>query len=225
MGKPKPVEFGNYRFENQKKAIEFVHNIIEEIGFCKSVKEKSPQYYETLLCLLYRHPESDIKLKDIIDLCIKPNMNGDKEIQIVKSDETNQDISWRIAIRGTGNTILTNLKSAMRYSIIPQVQFYRYQNQNENCTDQNCENKSHDLDIDHVNYFDCLVENFLRTVNDYTLTFNDAPDGSNRSCFKNEDKDWEVKWQSYHQKHAILTTLCKPCNQERKKYKKGSVIL
>ena len=225
MGKSKQVEFSNYRFETQTKAKEFVHNIIEEIGFCKSVKEKSPQYYETLLCLLYRHPDSDIKLKDVIDLCIKANMNGSKEIQIVKSDLTNEDISWHIAITGNRNTNLKNLISAMRYSINSHVQFYKY-NHNENCTNKDCDNKSSDLHIDHVNYFECLVENFLRTVNNiYPLMFNDAPDGSNRSCFANEDKDFEVKWQSYHQKHAILTTLCKPCNLKRKKYKKGSIVL
>jgi hypothetical protein len=162
----------------------------------------------------------------MIDLMIKPNMNGHKEINIVKSDGTKVDISWDDAITGNGNTALQNLKDAMRRSVDPQIQVYRYQHPNEKCTNPTCEKKSCDMQIDHVNYFDCLVENFLRTVNNsYPLTFSDAPDGSNRACFSIEDKDWEDRWKFFHEKHAILTTLCKPCNQERKKYKKGSVVL
>jgi hypothetical protein len=39
----------NRKFASQTKAKKFINDILKKLGFCESIKEKSPQYYEILL--------------------------------------------------------------------------------------------------------------------------------------------------------------------------------
>ena len=71
------------------------------------------------------HPESDMKLLDVIDLCIVNNKRNSKffEINLIRSNGQKEDISYRCCINKRNTNY--NLNQALRYAIEPQIKEFR----------------------------------------------------------------------------------------------------
>jgi hypothetical protein len=219
------INLGGHSFKTQKAAEEYVRGLIKGIGFCGSIRGVSEEAYRSVLEVLERHPNKSTKLFNMVDLCIRPNqMNRQAyEINVIRSDGTREDISWKVCITGKAKTKTDELYRALRYSINEQLYAYKQENPTDTC--RMCHKTAPKVHIDHIIHFECLVENFLRTVPAAPASFNDATDGSNRRCFRPEDEAWERAWQTYHERHATLRAVCQQCNLRREKYRAGSVVL
>ena len=217
-----PICFGSKTFKTQKAAEEYVRQLLKQIGFCASVKAVSESAYVDLLDVLNRHPNSTSKLENVVDLCIRHNiMNSSAyELNIVNSDGSMTDVSWRMCVTGKAKTSAQELLSALRYSIEPQIQHHRQNTNTIVCPLCQCDLTSSGTHVDHVVHFECVVDNF-KQCNKLAIPdkFDDATDGSHRKCFRSIDNEFENTWKTYHHTHAVLRTICKTCNLTREKYK------
>lgn len=181
-------------------------------GLCKSLKKERSEDFNDFMELFKYHPESEIKLLDVIDLCIVYNKRNSKcfEINLIKSNGEIQDISYRCCISQRRNNF--NLNQALRYAIEPQIQEFRYNNE------MKC-NFCHSIDnihIDHIIMFKDLVNEYLKTI--LKPIPNEFDDNEfNGSKFKIKDRQFERDWFIYHQNNAKLRCLCSKCNLSRKK--------
>lgn len=218
-----PVQFGKVKFNSQKEAKVYIKSVLSSIGFCSSVKaadiRNKTHKYNVLMNILQRHPESSKKLANVKDIKIIPNkMNKiDFEINLVKEDDTIEDISYNVCVTGKPKSNRQELLSALRYSIQNQIFDFRNNNNTDFC--DLCKKPTDGiLHIDHVVEFHKLVDDFHRQTTYLLPTeFEDVKDGTNRCKITNKDKKYEKQFQLYHQKHAILRPLCKHCNLSRNK--------
>ena len=76
------IHFGDVSFKTQTSAKAYVRSLMQEIGICQSVKGKSYDYYDKLLAITQRHPDSDQKLENMCDFAIVPNKLNRKAVYI-----------------------------------------------------------------------------------------------------------------------------------------------
>jgi hypothetical protein len=214
------VNFLNKEFKSQMKFEEYIKDIIyNKVGICSDIKNKYPKEYEILLELLKRHPDHKEKTKDLINLKIKRNIKNHKALELnIEKPNGYIDVSFLICIKAKKNSIKTELMSALRSSIEEQIVDFRDNNNNYCCSI--C-NKVDRLEVDHINYFDEIVYNFIKE-NKYLpipKNFDDLTDGSNRRTFMKKDLAFMYKFQYFHEENANLRMLCKKCNLSRPKSK------
>lgn len=217
-------KIGNNTFKTKDDAENYVRDLIISIGMCDSVKSLSLEIFNELLDILQCHPNKD-KVADIIDIRIIKNKLNSKafEINILKSDNMYEDISWRICVSGLHKTHKQELLSALRYSIDEQIYHYKQSVSIDTCTlcSELC-NVNGGTHVDHVVHFEKLINDFHTICNiRVPITFDNATDGSNRRRFKDEDYEYATEWQKYHKNNAILRILCSECNLKREKYSKS----
>ena len=65
-------------------------------GLCRSLMEERNEDFKDFIELFKYHPESDTKLRDVIDICIVSNERIKKyfELNLMKSNGEIEDISW-----------------------------------------------------------------------------------------------------------------------------------
>lgn len=221
----KPIYHDGKKYKTQKEFEIFVKNLIyNEIGICNDIKNIYPYKYKKLIKILQRHPEFNSKSKNICNLIIiknKLNRNA-LEINIVKTNKEIIDISWRCAITGKYKTKKSDLMSAMRISIYPQIYEFKRISKNHCC--ELCGSISK-LDVDHDDTknsaFDELVYNFINENKDIKIPnkFQESNDNTHRKCFLEKDKYFKDMWIRYHYQHACLRILCHSCNISRPKTK------
>lgn len=208
--------FGERMFATQKEAEEYVRALIQKIGLRSSVKTYNEDLFCSLLDVLHRHPDSENKLDDMVDISIvrnKLNRNA-YEIHIIKTDSV-EDISWRQCISGKGKSCY---KSALRYSIEDQIQLFKKTNNIDKCTlcGKSTNRKPH---VDHIIHFEKLIQDFNSTNGMAIPTqFNESNDGTNRKNFTPEDELYANAWKEYHKNNAQLRILCSKCNLTREHY-------
>lgn len=180
-------------------------------GLCKSLKKERNDDFNDFMELFKHHPESDMKLLDVVDLCIVSNKRNSRfyEINVIRSNGEIEDISYRCCINQRNNYF--DLNQALRYAIEPQIKDFRNANINKCvlCGSMN------NIQIDHIIMFKNLVSNFLKkTLKPIPDKFDDNE--FNSAKFKPENKELEEEWFNYHKKNAILRCLCSKCNKSRK---------
>lgn len=216
----KSVIIGEHIFATQKSAEIFIRTFLNEIGVCSSVKSISLEKYNVLCHLCKRHPDSLNKMNGIIDFVIVKNKLNSKalELNILRTDGSIIDISWKICIRGTPNTYNHDIYMAFRVCVEDQITHFRSTNDTSKCSICNSYNiKTH---IDHVVHFQKLVEEFLQTYNGKLPSkFDTINDNSNRCCFMDIDNQLSKAFYYYHKENASLRVLCENCNLRREKYK------
>lgn len=182
-------------------------------GLCRSLKTERNEDFNDFMELFKYHPESDIKLCDVIDICIVSNKKNKKyfELNLIKLNGKIEDISYIICINKRNN--IFNLNSAMRYAIEPQIKDYRYNNEMK-CSYCKSINNIH---IDHIIMFKNLVKDFLE-VNLKQLPVDFDDNEFNGSKFKLKDKSFEEDWFIYHKNNAKLQCLCSQCNLTRLRF-------
>lgn len=220
---PQEVKFDNRIFVSIKSFREYITNIINTIKECKDIKKNYPIEYKIFLELIKRHPNYDIKSKDMFNLRLTSNaMKNGFELRIIKRDDSEIDISWRKCINSKSDTQKEKLIKAMRKSIEQQtIDYKRKYNTNNIC--QLCGKKTEKIHVDHIIYFDTLVKEFLESIecSDIKIPipteFVDDNDGTNRPCFLETDYVFERTWLEYHLMNAELRISCVDCNLQRKK--------
>lgn len=176
--------------------------------------------------LLYLHPDKDSKIGDGIDH-FKIQMNQYKtglEIIIHRVDGTSMDFSYKKCIMGNFSTPRTNLLSAMRHEIRPQILNFKakyYIQGTSICSNTKCEIvlENDTVQVDHKDIpFQKISDDFITLIEKrkepIPTEFGDDPK-THEAVFKTSDKSFASEWYEYHHKSATYQLLCKTCNVEK----------
>ena len=218
-----PIIIGNNSYKTQKECIDYVRNILTEIGTTESIKDKSIDIYNFLIDLCKRHPHQDEKLKNVIDFKVKKSALNTKglELNIINNDRTTTEISWIICVKGKGHTPQQLYNKALRQAISQQIQSYREKEDTDITICSICNNclKDKKHHIDHEIQFAKLVCDFTNLHNIIIPSeYNKLPITFERT-FTTSD-EWIGKlFYDYHLEHAILRVSCEKCNLTREKHK------
>jgi hypothetical protein len=205
-------------FKSKKDALEYTRTFLNNLftsGKCKITQ--SCDEFEYIMAVLNRHKYVKEKVGCGISYfeIFQVTNYGKKGIgvQIVRSDMTEENFSWRKCVELTTGTMKPKIVSVFRASINKQISDFR---DNSVLTCVKCGSSEHPQ-IDHKNptfqqmFDDFTGENGLPT-DVYQDKDNLAP------VFLPEDKIYEDRWVSYHKENATLRVLCRNCNCSRKKY-------
>jgi len=218
----KSIIFLDKTYKSQGEFEVFVRNLIyNEIGLCDDIKNKRPAHYNTLNEVLKRHPNYHAKTENMRNLkTYKDALNSNAlKIMIVNTDDSENDISWRIAISGKAKENKSDLICAMRTSVLDQIKLFKKNNKKKCVLCFATDN----LHVDHILHFDELVFNFINLMNTKNIitpkVFDDMNDNTHRKCFFDTDNKFKNEWIDYHLKNATLRILCQTCNLTRCKSK------
>lgn len=217
-----PVIFLDKTYKTQGEFEAFVKNLIyNEIGVCDDIENIHPSHYNTLIEILKRHPDYVKKTQNMCKIKImKDTLNIQAlKLIIINEDETENDISWKVAITGKPKSNKNELMSAMRSSIDSQISEFR------KCSEQKCVlcPNTDKLHVDHIIHFEEIAFTFINIMESQNITvpntFGDTDDDTHRRCFLEVDSNFKNEWVDYHYKHATLRMLCQTCNLTRTKSK------
>ena len=199
----------NIIYKTQKDFKAYARNLIyKDIGICENVL--SHNKYADLLGILKRHPDFEVKMKNmkLIKIQQEPFQKGN-QIVIINDDNSETFISFITAISGKPMSHHAMLRDALRNSIDDQIKAFR--STKNFC--ETCKITKH-LEVDHIIRFEYLVRNFLSTQNEWLIpkTFGKMDDMMHRNCFLKEDCVFNKAWVEYHRENATLQILCRSCN-------------
>ena len=218
----KPVIFLDKTYKTQGEFELFVKKIIyDDIGLCNDVKNIHTTNYNTLIEILKRHPEFISKTLNMCNIKIVKdvwNTSGLK-ILIINTDESEIDISWKVAITGKHKSDKTELMSAIRSSVDEQIFQFRKKS-NGKCVLCPNTNKLH---VDHIIHFDEITFKFINIMRSKNIeipnNFGETDDNTHRRCFLEANDDFKNDWINYHYENASLQMLCQTCNLTKTKTK------
>ena len=209
-------------FKTKTKLYEYVNSNINQIGECKSLKKINNEFFQFCCELFKKHPGYPEKVKNMVDIEITRNTLNKRcfQLNVVHENGTVEDISYRQCISSQKNN---DLNQALRVAITADI--IEYKNTHEHiCSNKSCESGNDvTYDVDHVNYFEKLVHDFIKDRKTIPNTFSETI--HNQRCFIPEDYEFEQEWVFFHRRNAVLQILCKPCNLKRKKWVKNSVTI
>ncbi len=208
-------------FKTKKDLTEYTRNLLKHIGICSSIKNKNIDAYNYFIKLFESHPKNPEKTKGIVDLKITQNKVNRSaiEINMVKENSVEEDISWVACIKGKTRD---PLPIAYRVAIDDQIKEFR-KDKPSKCV--NCGETKGEMHVDHIIHFEKLILDFEKLIiapeKDSKLQIPKlfANHSSNMKCFRDTDKEFEKKWKDFHKKNATLRILCKKCNTTRENYK------
>jgi 5-methylcytosine-specific restriction endonuclease McrA len=112
-------------------------------------------------------------------------------------------------------TPLARLYAAMRQAIAPQTKYFKdtfFGSMLEPCP--LCQSHASDWHVDHITPFKNLATHFIgERVAPRDFDFSTE---HGYPTFLPEDKDFEKAWADFHQEHARLRLICKPCNLKKR---------
>lgn len=202
---------GRNVFKNQKEVQKYYREILKKIEYCEDMKSNYKEYYLDFVALFERHPDN--KAKDMLN--IKIDLDKDKRniVPYILIEDEWQTISWIKCITGRSEN---KLKEAMRTSIKEQIDNFRKENDSNIC--EICYKKNEKINVDHIIHFEKLYNDFIENKKNLPEKFEKTY--NNRSCFLEEDKEFETEWKEYHKRNGILRITCEKCNLSREKYKR-----
>lgn len=218
MAPAKPVTFMGVTYKSSAVFGTYIRtNIIYSIGRCPDIRGKFPDKYVILVELLKRHPNNN-KIRDMANLKLITNyMARDAlELIVIRTDGTEESISYKGAIKGEYATHEENLMNAMRSAVEDQILYFGRTNERKCVL---C-NSTINLHVDHNTVlFSSLVEEFRANYTDLIVPtrFGKTNDATNRVAFLPSDNVFRDAWFAYHEKHADLRVLCKTCNLTRRR--------
>jgi hypothetical protein len=221
----KQVIIDNKTFKTHSECEKYTRSILTELGITNSVKIKNEEYFKYLILLCKRHPHHLDKLNKFVDFEIYQDVLNKRglALNIVNSDNTKTEISWRICITGTNKSVKTLFNSSLRQCISYQIQEFRDVSDLSYCRECKCSLYYKTLHIDHHEpQFIKLVEDFME-LNKETIIMPieyNKKDKTFETLFKDEDIWIGKLFEQYHLQHATLRVLCETCNLTRGKYKK-----
>jgi len=212
---------------SKTQKLNYFKNLRDRIGPCESVKTKYPVKYNKFINLFREHPRTSEKMSGMIDLKIehdprwnRKNLSGrGYQLSIVKSDGSTETIGLPKCIRGPPSTE-AQFKKAMRHSVDDDILNYKFSEFSAKGTWGNCPGCGKGFtetttQIDHIDPFSLLLENFLKEHPDPKPQEFDKDPIKKTPKFKPENREYENKWVLYHRDHATLRFLCGVCNREK----------
>lgn len=202
-------------FKTKKAKKEFVRALLKEI-----YAGRSPEFAQRFLKdLVAGHPSSLEKIgPGILEITVRPNIQGNLEMNITRVDGTKTDISWVKCISGKETPVRSNLLAAMRQAVSFQTWEAKLASDYIGKECPVCGLAMDDTaQVDHENHFSKIAETFLSAYSEPPTVFDDCPT-TNAAKFRFEDSDFGEAWENYHKQHAILRMICLNCNQTREKY-------
>ena len=207
-------------FEDNKELYNYVLDIIKNISLTSSLKKTSPELYKFFVSLFQRHPEKDKKeVAFIIDISIRKlpiaqkHKHKNKQFFIIKSNGTEDSISWNKCVYKQEYSISRLLSWSFRDAIKEQIKEFKFVNKNKPC--EIC-GTHEDITADHVIQFRKLKDDFLKENPEHPTEFTKNNIGA--VIFRDDDIEFVKAWQEYHKKNAILRILCSHCNDNLDKY-------
>jgi len=137
-----------------------------------------------------------------------------KNIRLVRTDDSSIDFSWVCAIDKKSKNSYDLLRQVMRFKILNQIQDYK--NLFESPYSCNiCKILTETVDVDHYGIeFQALVDNFINENPEYPETYDDEP-LFHVAVFKQCDNEFAKKWGEYHKRYSKLQLLCVDCHKKR----------
>jgi hypothetical protein len=208
-----------------------VRRRIAAIGVTPSIRSHSPAEYEFFHELVKRHAAHEEKLKDLSDIAIRQDAINKKAlaIDIVNTDGTRTEISWRNCVTGKSESQRSKFHSALRYAVEDQIAAFREQSKVETC--ELCTEslslmergvglrsvRSVSTHVDHILHFETLADNFMARQEFMMPTEYEKEPVTFLTRFKEEDQNIARRFAEYHRVHATLRLVCGPCNLKREK--------
>jgi len=218
----KPVTIGTIKYRTQTACMDDVSRRITAIGVTPSIRETSPAEYEFFHELVKRHAAHEEKLKDLSDIAIRQDAIKKKAlaIDIVNTDGTRTEISWRNCVTGKSEPLRSKFHSALRYAVEDQIAAFREQSKVEICELCDKPMDPHDTHVDHILHFETLADNFTALQAITMPTAYEKEPVTYLTRFKEEDQNISQRFAEYHREHATLRLICEPCNLKREKARK-----
>lgn len=197
---------------SQKELKSKAREILDRIGECKDLQRSHPEEYQFFTDVLFpRHPSYPDKFMGVKRVGIRKNTSFKTlEVYLHYNNDTSDGVSvMKTCITGVKKDGLT---ITMRTSIYDQIQDFR------STANQICEicDSTDNLEVDHVEpQFTELKQNFIQKHSIVPYKFDNNADNTKK--FREEDKEFEDLWKSYHKKKAQLRMLCAKCNNSRDK--------
>jgi hypothetical protein len=160
-----------------------VRRRIAAIGITQSIRSHSIAEYEFFHELVKRHAASEEKLKALSDIAIRQDVKNQKglAIDIVNTDGSRTEISWKNCVTGKSESQRSKFQSALRYAVEDQIAAFRETNHVEIC--ELCDTlmdphgrgvwgrEAREVSpphVDHILHFEILVDNFM-ALHDITM--------------------------------------------------------
>jgi hypothetical protein len=209
MGK---FSVGKFEFKSKVELKKFVKKYFKDMRLPACIRESNLDF-EFIYGLVKRHPDFSSKFIDgIAAVTVErhPIQKDSFQTHVINRLGLKQDFSWVKCVTGLKTTAKANLLSAMRLSITDDVMAFKA-NSDGRCA--NCGARD-GLQVDHINPFAGIANEFLRDKQDLPTEFADHP-WINKAIFRPEDIEFELKWTDFHRKIAKFQMLCRPCNLKK----------
>jgi len=209
-----PITINGKYFKTQRDAIDYTRStlIAHELTGCLTSDNKDWEYFTDLI---KRHPDATEKIgTGLKSLHVRRSVYGHIELHIERFDGTSIDISWQTCVKSKGQTTIQNLKAAMRYAVKGQILKFRETHVDGVSVCTICSGViKDDVHIHHAppQSFDALVNAFILEISNHPTTFDDDTQ-TYQARFHKKDRLYEIEWQEYHAKYAILELTHARCN-------------
>jgi hypothetical protein len=205
-------KIGEKTFKTKKEAENFTRNYIKNLGYGDFDVYNNYEAFMFFIDLINNHHN----FKDKIGCGIKSiriqrnilNKNAFETI-ILRKDNSEIDFSWLKCSTSSSNSIIDNLKAAMRQSILPEIQNFKNKSIMKCVFCNSVEGEFH---ADHHEpSFIQLFNDFIKLYSNYPKIFDDDPK-THIAIFRKEDEKFSDIWKKYHNKNMNLQILCSTCN-------------
>jgi len=211
------VKVNHKEFKSKSALSKYITQTKNDIGYCSSLKNNYYEFYLFMIELFNRHPSSEMKMENMIDISIEYNIYKHLAFYIQKSDGTNMDIGIKTCVDGKGMSDLAKLKAACRTCIEPQIENFRIKKLNMNIC-RLCNKKIIKAHIDHREpSFKTIFDNFM-SENSFEIPSRYDDEIRTEKCkFRPQENEIEIAFQFFHKKFAVLEKICAKCNLSKGK--------
>ena len=194
--KREQIILGGLTFKTKKECKTYMRQLMQKLD-AGTIINQSDNLFNFFVDLIHRHVEKDIKIAcGISHFLIEQNMWKNKNIRLVRTDNSSIDFSWVCAINKKSKTSYDLLRQAMRFKISNQIQDYKTSFESP-YTCNICRILTKTVDVDHYGIeFQALVDNFINKNPDYPETYDDEP-SFHAAVFKQCDKKFAEIWGKY----------------------------
>lgn len=209
-------EFLNHTFRNQKDLKTFVSNQLVILKLNAEPIDRDSEHWRFMKKLTQRHPEYKTKIgKSKYVKCFKiignPIARGHPpHVDVVMKSNAVVPISWVSCVTKRSKSDNICLQRAMRGVVSDQIMSFR-KSAKMICTI--CNDSDGPFDVDHIEHFLTLKENFIKTQK---TTPTDFIFDRRKFVydFKSDDSKFKEAWINYHRVNAKLRMLCANCNSK-----------
>jgi len=201
------------QFKTKKECLEYTRALLNAMPVC--LVRRGDKNFLYLSALIEKHPNYEEKIGCGLDFFSVENgtlNKTSKHLNIYRVDGSVESISWNNCCKFSLNCEYNPkmyLTQAMRTTIAYDTLEYKKNADNECAL---CKSREGSFETDHIYPFSKIRDEFLATCQtEVPTTFSKCPTYYNTK-FKEEDKEFENEWLSYHTAKRSYQILCKNCN-------------